>query len=61
MISVIVIIKDTRDYLKKCLDSVRNQSFRNLQVIVVDDHSYKSSDDIVAEYKSALVYRHIDL
>lgn len=54
MISVIVIIKDTRDYLKKCLDSVRNQSFRNLQVIVVDDHSYKSSDDIVAEYKSVL-------
>lgn len=54
MISVIVIIKDTRDYLKKCLDSVSNQSFRNLQVIVVDDHSHESSDDIVAEYKGKI-------
>lgn len=53
-ISVIVIVKDTRDYLKKCLDSVINQSYRDLQIIVVDDHSNDKSDDIISEYAKTL-------
>lgn len=49
--SVIIIIKNTKKYLKKCLDSVVNQTFRNFEVIVVDDCSNESSQDIVDQYK----------
>lgn len=51
-LSVIIIVKDTREYLNKCLDSIKNQSFRDFEVLVVDDCSFISSADIVEQYKS---------
>lgn len=48
--SVIVIIKNTKKYLKKCLDSIINQSFKNFEIIIVDDCSNESSQDIINQY-----------
>lgn len=50
IISVIVPIYNTEKYLNKCVDSVINQSYRNLQVILVDDGSTDKSPDICDEY-----------
>lgn len=49
-VSVIIIVKDTREYLKKCLDSIRNQSLHDFEVQVIDDCSLVSSKDIVEQY-----------
>jgi glycosyltransferase involved in cell wall biosynthesis len=54
MISVIITEKDTKEYLTKCLDSIKNQTIKNIQVIVVDDHSTVSSEDIIEQYKSTM-------
>lgn len=51
--SIIIIIKDTKKYLSKCLDSVVNQTFKNFEIILVDDCSNKSSNDIAKKYQSA--------
>ena len=53
-ISVIIIVKNTREYLPKCLDSIRNQTTHALEVLVIDDHSTASSEDIVARYRESM-------
>ncbi len=49
--SIIIIIKNTKKYLRKCLDSIVNQTFKNFEVIIVDDCSDESSQDIVDQYQ----------
>lgn len=39
LISVIIPIYKVEQYLKRCVDSVLNQSYENLQIILVDDGS----------------------
>lgn len=50
MISVIVPIYNTEKYLKKCLDSIRNQTFTDFEVILVDDGSTDKSSEICKEF-----------
>lgn len=38
-------------YLKKCIDSVLDQTYKNLDLIIVDDMSTDTSVDIIKEYK----------
>lgn len=49
-ISVIVPVYNKQDYLHGCLDSIRNQSYSNIQVILVDDLSSDDSVKICEEY-----------
>lgn len=50
-ISIIIPIYNTEKYLKKCLDSVINQSYRNLEIILINDGSTDNSLNICNEYK----------
>lgn len=42
-ISVIVPVYNTVDYLERCVDSIRRQTWRNLEIILVDDGSTDNS------------------
>ncbi len=45
-ISVIIIIYNVKKYLQKCVNSIRNQSYKNLDIILVDDGSTDGSDQL---------------
>ena len=49
-ISVIVAVYQAEDYLRRCLDSIVNQTFLDWECIVVDDGSTDRSGDICDEY-----------
>lgn len=49
-VSIIVPVYNTMNYLKKCLDSLVNQSLKNIEIIVVNDGSTDDSQKIIDEY-----------
>ncbi|MBR1921177.1 MAG: glycosyltransferase [Kiritimatiellae bacterium] len=49
-VSVIIPVYNVEDYLRQCLDSVVNQTLRDIEVICVDDGSTDASPAILAEY-----------
>ena len=52
-ISVIIPVYNAENTLKDCLDSVRGQSFRDMEIICVDDGSTDNSPRILSEYAAA--------
>lgn len=49
-ISVIVPVYKVEPYLSRCLDSIINQTYRNLEIILVDDGSPDRCGEICDEY-----------
>lgn len=50
LISVIIPVYGVEKYIKQCLDSVLNQSYENLEIIVVNDGTKDRSAEIAREY-----------
>lgn len=50
LISVIVPVYKVENYLRQCLDSIINQTYKNLEIILVDDGSPDNCPKICDEY-----------
>ena len=50
LISVIIPVYKTEMYIRKCVDSVRNQTYRNLEIILIDDGSPDQCPEICDMY-----------
>ncbi len=51
LISVIVPVYNVESYLEKCLDSIINQTYSNIEIILINDGSTDSSFEICKKYK----------
>ena len=46
-LSVIVPVYNTEKYLSKCLNSIVNQSYKNLEILIINDGSTDGSLNII--------------
>lgn len=61
LISIIVPIYNVENYLRQCLDSIQNQTYKNFECIMVNDGSTDSSQQIAEEYLTDSRFRLINL
>ncbi len=50
LVSILIPFKDTAHFLPECLDSIIGQSYKNWEVIAVNDHSEDGSLQLLEEY-----------
>ena len=50
LISVIIPVYGVEKYINQCLDSIINQNYKNLEIIVINDGSKDRSAEIAREY-----------
>lgn len=60
LVSIVVPIYNSESFLQECLNSIKNQTYKNIEVLLIDDGSNDSSgsicDDFVLDNKNAKVY-----
>ena len=49
-VSVIVPVYNVEKYLKECLDSIQNQTLKDIEIICINDGSTDLSTQILDEY-----------
>ena len=52
-ISIIVPVYNINQYLSECVDSIRNQTMKDIEIVLVDDGSTDGSSEICDQYASA--------
>lgn len=52
MISVIVPIYNVEKYLPTCIESILNQTYKDLEILLIDDGSTDNSGKICDQYVS---------
>jgi len=51
LVSIVVPVYNVEKYLDRCLNSIVNQTYSNLEIILVDDGSTDTSGKIQREWK----------
>jgi len=50
LVSVVIVNWNRKDDLKECLESVKAQTYKNIELIVVDNHSIDGTKELIREY-----------
>lgn len=51
-VSIIIPVFNTEKYLCQCIDSARQQTFKDIEILIIDDASTDNSLTIIREYQS---------
>ncbi|NMB01935.1 MAG: glycosyltransferase [Firmicutes bacterium] len=54
LVSVVIPTYNRANYLLECLESLKEQTYRPLEVVIVDDHSTDNTEQIVSQWKEAV-------
>lgn len=50
LISIIIPVYNAEEYLPKCLNSIINQTYKNIEIICINDGSTDNSENIIKKY-----------
>lgn len=50
-IAIVMTVQNEELYLRECLQSIINQSFKDWELVVIDDHSSDSTSEILEDFK----------
>ena len=50
LVSVIIACKNTAEYFERCLQSIKNQTYKNIEIVVVDNFSTDGTFEIAQRY-----------
>lgn len=50
LISVIIPVYNVEEYLEECLNSIINQTYKHIEVIIINDGSTDNSYKVINEY-----------
>jgi glycosyltransferase involved in cell wall biosynthesis len=56
LISIIVVTLNAEKYLERCITSILNQTYSNIQLIVIDGGSTDGTVDILKKYNNVIYY-----
>ena len=54
LVSVVIPVYNSEKFLEECLNSILTQSYRNIEIIAVDDGSTDASSDILERYSDKI-------
>lgn len=57
LVSVIITTRNEEDYIKSCLDAIRNQTYEDIEIILVDSCSKDKTREIAKEYVDKLIIK----
>ena len=50
LVSIIIPVDNIAPYVRDCIESVRNQTYHNIEIIIVDDGSTDGSGELCEEF-----------
>ena len=54
LISIITVVKNAETTIEKCIKSVLNQNYKNIQYIIIDGNSTDNTKKIIDKYKNKI-------
>lgn len=51
MVAVVLVAHNMAEYLDRCITSIINQTYKDLEIIIVDDGSTDSSAEIIKRFR----------
>ena len=60
-VSIIVPVYNVEKYLRRCLDSLINQTLKEIEIIIVNDGSTDDSLKICNEFEKIDIYRQLEM
>lgn len=56
LVSVIIPTKNSQKTIRLCLESIKNESYRNIEIIVVDNYSTGRTRDISVKFADKVLH-----
>ena len=56
LVSIITPIYNGETYIEECIKSVLNQSYKNIEMIIIDDGSTDNSENIIKKYTNTFPF-----
>lgn len=53
--SIIIPVYNCEDLISKCLDSILNQTYKNIEILVIDDCSTDNTPEVLKKYNGIKV------